>query len=558
MEPIAMKLTPPRTFLGFASLAPLRETNNSRQGAKLAKTCIGDNGSVCIRRLRGALAVLALVCFPLPASQLAVAEPLRINVTDSNGEPLPCRVHLRNENGEPQRVPGQPYWNDHFVCSGRVTADLKPGEYRYEIERGPEHERKVGKIAIDSGKPAELKETLRRIANLRQDRWFSADLHVHRPLEDVELLMRAEDLDFAPVITWWNNRNLWQGRTIPDDLTRSFDVHRLYGLMAGEDEREGGALLFFGLDRPLDITGSKREVPSPMQFVTEARKRNEKVWIDIEKPFWWDVPVWLADGRMNSIGLANNHMCRSRMLENEAWGKPRDVSRLPSPRGNGFWTQEIYYHILNSGLRIPPSAGSASGVLPNPVGYNRVYVHLDEPFTRDAWFAGLARGRCFVTNGPLLVVRSNRQLPGATLKVDDGTSLEVQLEIELTSIDRVPRLELIYNGEATQSIECSGDVSQKRSLQFKVDRPGWFLVRAIADVNETFRFASTAPWFVETEANQRHISRLSAQFFHDWTVERIDRAKANVPDESERREVLAWHEKALAFWQDRVKQANAP
>jgi hypothetical protein len=552
-----MQLTPSRTFLGIASFAPLRETNNSRKGAKLAKPCIGGCGSVCIRRLRCSLAVLALVCFLLPGSRSTFAEPLRINVTDSDGELLPCRTHLRNEKDEPQRVPGQPFWNDHFVCSGRVTADLKPGEYRYEIERGPEYERKAGKIEVAAGKGTALNLTLGRIANLRKDGWYSADLHVHRPLADVELLMQAEDLDVAPVITWWNNRNLWQGRAIPKDLTRSFDGHRLYGLMAGEDEREGGALLFFGLDRPLDISGSKREVPSPMKFVGEARKRNEKVWIDIEKPFWWDVPVWLADGRMNSIGLANNHMCRSRMLENEAWGKPRDVQRLPNPRGNGFWTQAIYYHILNSGLRVPPSAGSASGVLPNPVGYNRVYVHLAEPFTRDAWFAGLGRGGSFVTNGPLLIVRANRQLPGATLDVGAGKTLEVQLEIELTSIDRVPRLEVIQNGEVVQTAECSGDLTQQRSLKLNVNGPGWFLVRAVADVDETFRFASTAPWFVETEQTKHRISRRSAEFFLDWVNERIGRVKANVADEAELREVLAWHEKAQTFWEERVKRANA-
>src|SRR6185503_1387152 len=136
-------------------------------------------------------------------------------------------------------------------------------------------------------------------------------------------------------------------------------------------------------------------------------------WIDIEKPYWWDVPVWLASGQMNSIGIANNHMCRSRMYPDEAWGKPRDLKQYPNPRGNGFWTQEIYYHVLDSGLRIPPSAGSASGVLPNPVGYNRVYVHLEEPFTYDRWFGGLSRGKCFVTNGPLLVVKANDQFPGA-------------------------------------------------------------------------------------------------------------------------------------------------
>ena len=89
--------------------------------------------------------------------------------------------------------------------------------------------------------------------------------------------------------------------------------------------------------------------------------------MDIEKPFWWDVPIWLASGKIDTIGIANNHMCRDWVYFNprtggEAWGRPRDVKRLPHPHGNAHWTQEIYYHALNAGLRVPPSAGSASGV----------------------------------------------------------------------------------------------------------------------------------------------------------------------------------------------------
>ena len=85
---------------------------------------------------------------------------------------------------------------------------------------------------------------------------------------------------------------------------------------------------------------------------------------------------------------------------------------MPPPLGNGYWTQEIYYHVLNAGLRVPPSAGSASGVLPNPVGYNRVYVHLDRELTYSDWWKGLKDGRSFVTNGPLLRVTANGQFPG--------------------------------------------------------------------------------------------------------------------------------------------------
>jgi hypothetical protein len=502
------------------------------------------------------LVAVTLVFCAAPARAQETSR-LRINVADADGRPLPCRVHLKNERGEAQRIAGLPFWNDHFVCSGAATAELSPGVYHYEVEHGPEHERKAGQVTCVAGKPVELKLTLKRIANLRQAGWYSGDLHVHRPLEEIELLMAAEDLDFAPVITWWNDRNLWKDRRIPEQLTRSFGGRRLYGVMAGEDEREGGALLYFGLDRPLDLAGSKREVPSPMVFVEQAKKRTKDVWIDIEKPFWWDVPVWLASGQMQSIGVANNHMCRSTMYANEAWGKPRDTQRLPNPRGNGFWTQEIYYHMLKSGLRIPPSAGSASGVLPNPVGYNRVYVHLDEPFSRENWLDALARSRSFVTNGPLLIARANDQLPGATFKASNDSKLTIKVQAQLMSNDRIPWLELIHNGNVVRSIDCSTDVTQENSFAFTASEPGWFLVRAIADVDNTFRFASTAPWFIETDAVPQRISRRSAQFFLDWVEERIGRVKANVQDEADRREVLLWHDRARMFWTQRVEMATA-
>src|SRR5690606_11352677 len=137
--------------------------------------------------------------------------------------------------------------------------------------------------------------------------------------------------------------------------------------------------------------------------IAEAHK-NQDPWIDIEKPFWWDVPVVLAHGYADSIGIAHNHMWRSGVLDNEAWGKARDVAAYPGPQGNGLWSQHIYYHILNTGLRIPPSAGSASGVLPNPVGYNRTYVQVDGELTYEKWWDGVRAGRVFVSNGPLLRV----------------------------------------------------------------------------------------------------------------------------------------------------------
>ncbi|MEE3369044.1 MAG: CehA/McbA family metallohydrolase [Planctomycetota bacterium] len=480
----------------------------------------------------------------------------QFNVTDSQGEPLPCRVHLLNSTGKPQKVPGQPFWNDHFVCAGRVAVTLVPGTYSWQIERGPEHERVSGTVKVVSGKTVIVNTALSRISSLRQAGWYSGDLHVHRPASDVPLLMQAEDLDFAPIIEWWNARG--GGLKPVAETETTFDGHRVYQLRAGEDEREGGALLYFGLNRPLDLSAKSREFPSPMRFVKQARDRNKDVWIDIEKPFWWDVPTWLASGQMNSIGIANNHMCRNRMYENEAWGRPRDETRLPNPVGNGYWTQEIYYHALNAGIRLPPSAGSASGVLPNPVGYNRVYVYLgDQKLNGDSWFEALSRGQCFVTNGPLLRATAAGQLPGRSFKLSDGGSLEVTLEVTLTSNDPVSHVEVIHNGRVASRIACGHVVHQTLSTTLTITEPGWFLVRAIADVDSTFRFASTAPWYVEGPGNKSRISRTSSQFFLDWVDERIGRVRQNISDPAELRAVIEPHENARVFWQNRVQIANA-
>lgn len=480
---------------------------------------------------------------------------VKLTVLDKKtGHPVPSRVYLRDSAGQPVRADKLPFFRDHFVEPGAVQLDLAPGSYSYEIERGPEYSMRTGTLISSGGTSQEFTVTLERIADLAAEGWWSGELHVHRPVEDIELLMQAEDLHVAPVITWWNNQNLWAKRPKPTQLLVQFDSNRAYQVMGGEDEREGGALLYFNLDEPLSITGASREYPSPMKFFSEARK-HQGVWVDIEKPFWWDVPVWLANGQVDSIGLANNHQCRDQMYESEAWGKPRDVERLPPPRGNGYWTQEIYYQLLNCGLRVPPSAGSASGVLPNPVGYNRVYVYLGKKFSWDDWWEGLRAGRSFVSNGPLLRCQANGEWPGHVFTAGAGKTLEIELKASLATRDPIAGLEIIQDGrvERTVPFDQWKKTGTLGSLQFK--KSGWFLIRAIADHPKTFRFASTAPFYVEIGNDKRRISKASAQFFLDWVRERRGRVKLDNPEQ--RAEVLKYHLAAERYWRNVVEEAKA-
>ena len=496
----------------------------------------------------------------------AAQEPhtLALTVIDTaTGRPVPCCVYLRDAEGRPVRAASLPFWNDHFACRGDVSVPVGPGDYSIEIERGPEYRPASGTVRVEGAGTVRARFELTRLTDPRKRGWRPGELHVHRPLEEAELLLEAADLDVAPVITWWNAHSQWADRQPPAKLLVRTPGGRLYHAMGGEDEREGGALLYFGLPRPLPIQKATREYPVSAAFLKAARQ-SPGLWVDIEKPFWWDVPVWLSTGMADSIGIANNHMCRSRMYENEAWGRPRDERALPPPLGNGFWTQQIYYRILEAGLRLPPSAGSASGVLPNPVGYNRVYVHTGEDSSYAAWWKGLKAGRSFVTNGPILEVRANGKLPGTTFTGRAGKTLTLQLTGTVAGNDRLDRIEVIKNGTVASTIRPECIQRQPigiRSTQHAVgsvsfDESGWFLVRALADNPKTFRFASTAPFYVSFSGRPQRISRGAVRFFADWLEERVARIK--LEDAQQRAEVMPHFEEARAFWKERAGKANAP
>ena len=494
--------------------------------------------------LRSALWVAVSLNSVVSSAELTIRTT---SITDAS--PLPARIHLLSPEGKAVRPSnGLPFWFDHVSSPGSAEFRLDAGRYTYQIERGPEWSRESGVVEIAPGQDrAGIKVPLTRLVDLASDGWWSGEMHIHRPLDQVELLMRAEELHFGQLITWWNAVNPWTSSPLPKPEGRAFDGHRYVQVLGGEDERDGGALLFCGMKEPLNITSGTRHFPSSLAYALEARKA--AAWIDIEKPFWWDVPMWIAHGIGDSIGIANNHMHRGGVMGNEAWGRSRDLIQYPGAHGNGRWTQEIYYHLLNCGIRLPPSAGSASGVLPNPVGYNRVYVQIDDEPSWEKWWAGLRAGRVFVSNGPLLRVKANGQLPGHVFRTDQE-SLDVRLETRLDSPDPIERLEIVRNGRA-EEIPFPARVTFQES--------GWFLIRAITAQTQTFRFASTGPFYVELRGKPQNPRQgESAAFFLKWSDERLATLASNPQLSSGQKEsVLEPWKETRTFWQGKAQDALA-
>jgi hypothetical protein len=227
---------------------------------------------------------------------------------------------------------------------------------------------------------------------------------------------------------------------------------------------------------------------------------------------------------------------------------------FPGAWGNAQWSQEIYFHLLNCGLRIPPTAGSGSGVAPNPVGYNRLYVYVDGEFSYEKWWENLRAGQVTITNGPLLEPKVEGQLPGYTFRGDKGATMEFEIGLTLSTREPITYLEIIKNGKVDRSIRFEEYAKSGRLPKIEFQESGWFLVRAVTDIQPTYRFAMTGPYFVEIDEKPR-ISKHSAQFFVDWVYERARQIKLDNPDQ--RREVVEYHRQARDFWQGILAKANA-
>jgi hypothetical protein len=153
--------------------------------------------------------------------------------------------------------------------------------------------------------------------------------------------------------------------------------------------------------------------------------------------------------------------------------------------------------------------------------------------------------------------KANGQLPGNVLTAPAGDTLDVKIAVELIRRDTVKHLEVIRNGKVVHTLACDDKPTQQLTTKLSFSEPGWFLIRAIAENDQTFRFASTGPFYVEIGRDKHHISRTSVEFFQQWVDQRIKRVEDNISDSEQAAEVLKYHQSAREFWRQRYEMANA-
>ncbi len=483
------------------------------------------------------LAVCTLLSLTFLASPAAATEFTGSVVDHETGTALPCRVYLQAADGtwlfvkstspDGSALPYREQWvpmaesvEKHTTVSAHpFRAELRPGRYTVTIERGKEFFPLTQMLEVGDD-PVRRTFRLKRWINLAERGWYSGETHVHRRIAELPNAMLAEDLNVAFPVTFWTiNANEKPGLT-PSPLRRQwpspfgprkdhgpgvihvdpthvfFPRNTEYEIFSVNGKRHVLGAVFVLNHR----TVFQRGMP-PVAAIAEQAHR-EGALLDLDKHSWPWAMMLVPIAKIDLFELSNNSVWRTKFgfrrtsvpiapymeVESDADGAMTEWGWL----NFGF---ENYYSLLNCGFRLQPTAGTASGVHPVPLGYSRVYVHVDGPFKPDAWLNGLRRGRSFVTTGPMLFATVDGALPGEVFQQKPGRH-DYTLKFESISDGPIERVQVLVNGEVVNSYQPRNEPVSGQPVRFQgelkivLDSSSWIAVRSVQRMpNGRRRFA---------------------------------------------------------------------
>jgi hypothetical protein len=371
------------------------------------------------------------------------AVALKLKVKDFDGEPTMAAFIVRDKRGRVYPNPARRLAPDFFFHNQVYREDgetllLPPGEYTFNVSRGPEYLPESRKITVteDANQTADFQ--LKRWIHAAKRQWFSGDHHVHAagcahydsPTEGVgpDDMMRhilGEDLNVGCVLSWgpcwYSQKKFFEGAVSklsrPDYLMR-YDVEvsgfpsshagHLCLLRLQEDDYPGTTkieewpswtlpVLKWGKDQGgvVGYSHSGWGLALPDVMPDGSRKFVGNTWGGAPAGWQGKAASQLPDYAMPPFdGIGANEF-----IVSVAQGLCDFISAVDTP---AIWELNIWYHTLNCGFRSRISGETDFPcIYGDKVGLGRIYVKLDADaeLNFDNWVAGLKNGRSYCGDG---------------------------------------------------------------------------------------------------------------------------------------------------------------
>ncbi len=451
--------------------------------------------------------LVGLGCLSLRAT--AEDGMLKIAIIDvESTKPVPAHAVIRKESNQPGKA-SKPIKLAKTAPDGvglalpqELEIKLSDGVYTFQFDRGPEYRIINGNFQLTRDATGFEEVKLHRFVDMAKEGWLSGDTLVQHAAKNLPLLMDANDLHYAAVPS--------SSDKDPGDEKLSSTVRRDVWLSPAAP-----GLLAIGGKKPADL--GKHEHSAA--FIREA-VRGEAEGIIVLNPADWDLPIWLASGKVRAIAVLHPEVRLDR--PGKIVGRdPVDPGFL-NQTGPGRWAERVWWYMLDAGFEIPAVGASGAAPTGNPTGYNRVYVHSVDTDQPNSFWEHLWRGDSVVTNGPMMRPNLDRHLPGTRIPLRTGQSVHLAPDLKLAVRDRVSYIEVVHNRRAVWSarLDEAAERGVKTSpIEFKEN--GWAIVRVVTGVEDHFRAAISNPWWFQ-EAGAPRISRSACEFFQKWLEERAE------------------------------------
>jgi len=531
--------------------------------------------------------ILLATCSMSKAQNLTL---LNGQVIDADsGKSIACRIYICDENGKwyfPRSASDygsaivykkQNWANKNSVemhttlSADPFTIRLPSGRYKITVERGKEYFPQIKSVNIGS-ELVKVVVPLKRWIDMAELGWYSGDTHVHRTLEELPNVQLAEDLNVSFPLLYWVTKAFQPPSSGDKSISRKVQLrlividktHVIYPLnteyeIFSVDGKNHTLGAFFVLNHKSVF----QEGVSPVTSIAE-KSRREGGLLELDKHNWpWSmmlVPMMNID----LFELANNHIWRTEFAFSKFGEAPPEFMEVETDN-KGFtergWIEygfKNYYTLLNCGFHLRPTAGTASGVHPVPLGFGRVYVKLKNGFDYDMWIRGLNEGRSFVTTGPMLFVTINGFDPGHVFRQSVEHKTTYTVVGTAKSIHPLECIEIVVNGHIARTIEAenvempSGAYSSIINENINIDNSSWIAIRCFERrMDGRIRFAHTGPFHVKVKGKPLQPRKAEIDFLIKRMQKQIERNKGVLPEEA-----LKEYRQALKIYQKIAKSAK--
>lgn len=433
---------------------------------------------------------------------------VNVTVLDSEtGRPVPCRVHFRS----PEGVPYQPHGHHNQVNSNLdswhidVGGDLRMGQITYayidgkcqgwlprgkvvvDIARGFEYEPLRTVVDIKPGQQ-ELTLNLERWINMNSQGWYSGDSHVHfLSTQGSHTESQGEDLNVVNLLqSQWGSlfTNTEDFTGLPSVMRKGNNI-----VYVGQENRQHflGHMILWGLKKPV--------MPWCSDGVQEA---------EIAGSMETTLSHWADEAHAQGAYVINPHFPNPN-------GEPAALVATGRLDGiemirQGVFEHQQYYGYLNCGYQLPLVGGTDKMSSDVPVGLYRTYVNIpnDEEFSYESWCENVARGRTFLSGGPIIHFSVDGKDIGDTIQMSGVGTVEVEAWAE--SIIPINTLEIVQAGRVVATAESKKPVRRLEIREkIQIDRNTWiaarcggpeYLGRVHFDIWRRGVFAHTSPIYV--------------------------------------------------------------